>query len=97
MHPIVKGVWALVSATYQVVRAQADLDDQIQALIDAMNDSCKVAKDYAPLNGRRLGSDSIVQDILKEVIKGANLVQLYCEKRPTSAYILEWGMSSTIS
>lgn len=81
-----KGAWSLVSAAYQVARALADLDGNVEALIDAMEDGCKLAKDYAPLNGRYSHTDAVVRDIIREVIKGASIIKVYCEKRPKSAY-----------
>lgn len=83
-----KGAWSLVSAAYQVARAQADLDTSIEALIDAMNDGCQLAKEYAPLNGRHSQTDSIVRDLLRQVIKGASVVKVYCEKRPKSVSVM---------
>lgn len=82
-----KGAWSLVSAAYQVARAQADLDTSVEALIDAMDDGCRLAKGYAPLNGRHSQTDSIVRDLLREVIKGASVVKVYCEKRPKSVSV----------
>lgn len=81
-----KGTWSLVNAAYSVARAQADLDKSIGALIKSMDDGCKLAKDYAPLKGRNSGTDSITQEILKEVISGANIIKVYCEKRPKRMY-----------
>lgn len=81
-----KGAWSLVNAAYSVARAQADLDKTIEALIKTMDDGCKLAKDYAPLKGRKPGTDSIAEEILKEVIVGASLIRVYCEKRPKSTY-----------
>ena len=83
-----RGAWSLVSAAYQVARAQSDLDNSILALIDAMDDGCQVARDHAPLKGRHSSSDSVVQDILREIIKSANLVKVYCDKRPKGTCLI---------
>lgn len=92
-----KGAWSLVSAVYQVARAQAVLDESIKSLIDAMDDASKLAKDYAPLTGHHLDSDSIVRDILLEIIKGARLVTLYCKMRPSSECYLQWKLTLSYS
>lgn len=76
-----KGVWSLVNAAYQVARAQADLDDHIKGLVDAMNEACGLARIHAPIKGRHKGTDSIVSEILRLVIQGASVISGYCEKR----------------
>lgn len=48
MHPLVKGVWSLVNAAYQVARAQTELDEHIKGLVDAMNEACALANFHAP-------------------------------------------------
>lgn len=88
VHPLVKGAWSLVNAAYEIARTQADLDTSIETLIDAMDDSCKLAKEYAPLTGCHSHTDSVVRDLLREVIKGANLVKVYCKKRPKSECVM---------
>lgn len=77
-----KGAWSVVNAAYQIARAQADLDQSIVSLIDAMDHACNLAKDYAPLKGRHTRGDSIVRDILREVIKSASVINVYCKTRP---------------
>lgn len=84
VHPFVKGVWSLVSAAYQVARMQAELDESIKSLIDTMAEACKLSTSFPAKLYEN--SDSIARAILKEVIKGASLIKIYCEKRPTSAY-----------
>lgn len=79
-----KVAWSLVSAAYRVACSQADLDNNVQALIDSMDDGCKLANDYPPISRRDSGSDFIVYAILREVIKGASIVKVYCEQRPKS-------------
>lgn len=86
IHPFVNAAWKLISFAYQVVQAQAILDKSITALIDIMAHNTKLAKHYAPLKGRHMDSDSIVQDILREVLSGASAVFAYCEKRDSGEY-----------
>lgn len=81
MHPLVKGVWTLVNAAYQVAQAQTELDEHIKGLVDAMDEACDLAKIHAPLKGRYKGTDSVVSEILGHVIQGANVISGYCEKR----------------
>lgn len=64
---------------------QAVLDDRIKELVNEMVEGCNLAKQYAPQNNRNKGLKNVVRDILKEVIKGASIVKLYCEKRPSGA------------
>lgn len=87
MLPLLRGVWILVDAAYQIVLVQTNLDKHIKTLINLMDDVCGLAKDYTPLKGRHSSSDTVVRDIWKEVIKGANIVKLYCEKRPSGVYL----------
>lgn len=86
---MVKGAWSLANAAYETICAQRDLDTSIEALIDTMDDACKLAKKYTPLNGHHSPRDSIVHDILKEVIKGANAVKVYGEKRPKGTSLMK--------
>lgn len=82
MHPLVKGTWALVRAVHEIARVQPYLDKRVVALVDAMDTGSKVAKEYAPTKGRHVSKDSVVRDMLREIIEGANIVKVYCEKRP---------------
>lgn len=84
MHRLVKGTWSLVNAAHQIARAQADLDESVKALINVMDYGCRLAKDRVALKGRQLANDEIIQKIMREVIKGACIVRLYCEKIPPS-------------
>lgn len=76
-----KGVWSLVNAAYQIARAQTELDERIKGLVDAMNEACGLARIHAPLKGRYNETDSIVGEILRQVIQGANVISGYYEKR----------------
>lgn len=84
MYPLVKGALSLVASTHQITRTQADIDDGVGALISAMNTGSELAKKYAPLNGRYSPDDVMFRDMLKEIVKGANIVKVYCKKRPSS-------------
>lgn len=93
IHPIIKGVWSLVSAVYQVARAQADLDKSIQDLIQEMAEGCALAKEHAPQRRQRPTIDVIIRDILKEVSRSANIVKVYFEKRSSSTSYLVFDRS----
>ena len=84
LHPIVKGVFTLVDAVFQVIKAQADLDKNVKALIAEMADVCQLAKEYAPLEGVSNSTDPIVEEILEGVVRSANIIGLYCKKRSSS-------------
>lgn len=86
MHPLAKGAWSLVNAVDELARAQPGLDTSVQALINAIDSSSKLAKENAPLKKRYTFKDSVVRDMLREIIKGAHIVKVYCEKRPESVY-----------
>lgn len=77
---------SLVNTVFQVIKAQADLDENVKALIIEMGDACKLVKERAPLEGASNDADSIVEEILKEVVASASIIHLYCEKRSSSAY-----------
>lgn len=47
-----------------------------------MNRGCELAKAHAPLKGRHADSDFVVEEMLREVIRGASIVKVYCENRP---------------
>lgn len=63
---------------------EAVLDDRIKQLVEEMTDGCELAREYAPRQGRNDGLSFTFESILKAVIRGANIVKLYCEKRPSS-------------
>lgn len=83
-YPLAKGARSLISAAYHAARVQVDLDESIGALIDAMDDGCTLAKDHAPLKEVHTRSDTIARGILREVIKGAYIIRVFCEQRPES-------------
>lgn len=76
---------------------QPNLDERIEGLIDAMDNGAKGAKEYPPLEGRRAWKDSVIRDILREIIKGANIVKVYCQKRPKSEYIVKLRSSKGLT
>lgn len=80
-----KGTWSILNSAYQLIHAQADIDQAIRPLIKAINTGTELVKEHAPLKGRYSPDDLIVRDLLREIIKGANVVKVYCEKRPSSA------------
>lgn len=82
-----KGAWSLANSVDKIARAQPDLDKSVGALIHSMNAGSGVAKAYTPTKGRHNSKDSIFRDMLKEIIKGANIVKVYYEKRPESTSI----------
>lgn len=55
----------MVNAAYQAT--------QPLALIDATNRGRELAKAQPPLKGRHAGSDFLVQEIFREVIRGAGI------------------------
>lgn len=84
-----KGTRSLVKAVYEIARVQHGFDERIEGLINAMDTGSKVAGEYPPLDGRHNWKDSVIKDMLREIIKGANIVKVYCEKRPKSAYAVK--------
>lgn len=88
-----KGAWSLVKSSYHTLLAQANIDKSVEKLIDAMAAGSELAKEYAPLNRSYRPEDLVVQDMLREIIKGAHIVRLYCEKRPNSASVIKSRLS----
>lgn len=82
VHPLVKGALSLVNAVDQMARSQPDLDESVEALIAAISAGSQLAKEHVPLKERYTYKDFVVRDMLREIIKGAHIVKVYCEKRP---------------
>ena len=83
---MVKGIFTLVNTVFQVIRAQADLDDDVKSLLAEMDDACKLAKEHAPLEGVANHTNIIVEQILAEVVTSANVIALYVKKRSSSKF-----------
>lgn len=77
-----KGAWSLVHAADELTRVQPAVDTSVGALIGVMNVGSKLAKEHAPVKGRYASKDSVVREMLREIIKSAHIVKVYCEKRP---------------
>ena len=84
LHPIVKGVFTLVNAVFQVIKAQADLDENVKKLIAEMDDACELAKEHAPLEGVPNSTNPIIRQMLAGVERGAEVIKSYCEQRASS-------------
>lgn len=82
VHPLVKGALSLVNAVDQMTRSQPDLDESVEALIAAISAGSQLAKEHVDLKEKYTSKGSVVRDMLREIIKGAHIVKVYCEKRP---------------
>lgn len=87
-----KAAWSLVNAAHRVARPLAYFDASVGGLINAMNHGCELAKAHPLLKGRHVASDFLVEEILREVIRGACIVKVYCEKRPQGTSCIEIGV-----
>lgn len=83
------GARSLVNATYEIARALINLDTHVEDLIDAMNGGSQLAKEYAPVNGPYSPRDVMVCKVLRDIIRGANIIKVYCENRPEGTHIME--------
>lgn len=88
-----KGTFSLVKAVDAIARTQPDLDMSVEALIDAMNTSSQLAKQHVPLSGRRPLYDLIFGNTLREIIRGANIIKVYC-KKPIGAHVINYARSA---
>jgi hypothetical protein len=79
VHPFVGAAWKAVSVALTVVHNQANLDENIETLIHAMDMSCEEAKEAAPLKDHDERTASTVKQILKQVTDCAEFIQQYCK------------------
>ena len=62
-------------------KTQVIRDDTIRQLVEEMDESCKAAKEAAPLRDRSSHSDEVVVKIILQIIQCTYFVKEYCSER----------------
>ena len=65
----------------QVTKNQVLRDMGVKQLIDEMDESCKMAKEVAPLKERAKHVDKIITRILQQVVQCTYFVKEYCSEQ----------------
>jgi hypothetical protein len=69
----------------QVTKTQVLLDRSVIQLIEEMDESCRMAREAAPLKERSNHVDKIITQILQQVIQCTYFVKDYCSEQSFGA------------